>query len=354
MKHSRRSDLRRACVLLVFLALLGPSCASEKPQYVEQIYDFILDLSNLRPTSTEEIFDFAVRHSHQLNLGIPGINAEIVEMLEKPGPWFEKILLAYLLALKEDEEGFAVMIKLLDGDLPPEVRDGLHYCGLKYLGMTEREEPVPVTGWEVDLDEWKEYRSRIRSIGLRGWRREFIQNIVLSQEPRSGNDALDAAAWLSYCLEAGDVPFLGDLLEQGSPKCDVALLTIIENILMRQFMPDVGEGALDEGREAFWTWFEANRSLPPDKWITDAFVDSGYEELEDLYNQRSLTKILPCLMDESQRWVLVRGHSLTALNRICGYNVDRMVIFLEEPHRKVVAGAFKEWYLELAQKMAAY
>ena len=65
----------------------------------------------------------------------------------------------------------------------------------------------------------------------------------------------------------------------------------------------------------------------------------------------SLFKLLPGLKDESDQWVVVRSHVLKALNRICGFHVDRSVIFLDEGARTVVADASQEWYQDLAGQL---
>jgi hypothetical protein len=331
----------------LFLCLL-PSCAGSRPSYLDEVPNLAFELAATDPSSPEAVFHFATLRSCNVRLDLPGITEEIVRMMMEEGPWYEKLLFAYLLALKEDREGFEAILELLEAwDLPTDLKDGLVFCGMKYLGMAEAEKPLPVVGWEADLGEWESILERIEEMGLQRWRLEYLKEIVLSGDPASGEKALDGAAWLRWKLRARDVPFLADLLEKGSPTCDVAVLNIIETILMQTFRPEGLDGNLERGMRAYREWYETNAALSPDQWMTRRFVELGCE-VEDLYNQAALPELLSGLFDESKDWVMIRSHTLSALNRISGLHVDRKVIFLEKEVRQKAAEAFQCWYQEMA------
>jgi hypothetical protein len=337
-------------MLLAALGAFSMGCASDSPQYRPQVEALALELAHTYPTTVEEVCEFASLRSHRMDFGLKGLEEEIVEMLDEGGAWYRPVLFSYLLALVESEEGFAILVDLVGDDVSDLQREGLIYCGMKFLGCAELDGPSPMTGWEVEITEWHDALKIIEDIGFHAWRLEYFQRIVRSGEPGSGDEAYAASEWLSYTLEVRDVPYLATLLEQGSPKCDMAVMKVIESLLMKKFRPDDSENALDEGIAAFRTWHEENASSQPDQWITQSFVDAGFE-LADLYNQTSISKVVDGLYDDSEQWVLVRSHSLAALNRICGYSVDRALIFKPEEVRREVAESFLEWYRDLAAKV---
>jgi hypothetical protein len=143
------------------------SCASERTQYHDQVEVLLGDLNMTYPETAEEVFDFAMRTSYQVNLNLPGVPEVLVEFLNASGPWHETLLLSYLLALAENREGFAAIIRQVNrSGLDPRCREGLHYCGLKYLGIAERDAPPVLSGWEVSLEVWRDALDRIEEIGL--------------------------------------------------------------------------------------------------------------------------------------------------------------------------------------------
>jgi hypothetical protein len=343
------SYLKTAALLTTLLLAL--SCAAERTQYHDQVEVLLGDLNMTYPETAEEVFDFAMRTSYQVNLGLPGVTDVLVKYLNGSGPWHEKLLLAYLLALVENRDGFASTIRQVNrSSLDPRCREGLHYCGLKYLGIAERDTPPALSGWEISLEVWREALKRIDKIGLHNWRLEYIQEIVLSNRPSRFDEAHVAASWLSFVLHPSDVPFLSDLLGKGGDGCDDALLTMIENLLMRTFVPSEGADPLQGRKAAFEAWFETNQDRAPDQWITDAFQEAGYK-VKDLYSQASVSKLLQGLYDETERWVLIRSHTVAALNRICGFQVDRNIIFEEREVRQEAAQAYMKWYKDLASRV---
>jgi hypothetical protein len=336
---------------LMLLVGITQACSADRPHFRDQADELIFELAVTNPGDAQEVFDFAARHSYRLNLGMKGLGEELIEILEEPGPWYEKLLIAYLLALGEDAQGFEAIIDLVkDSDTKPEVREGLYFCGMKYLGFTERDHASEVKGWDVDLDMWEEALDRIRVNGLNAWRRGLIREIVRSGRPGSGDAAQAAAAWLSYTLEPGDVPFVNDLIGTGSPKCDLALLAMIEKLLMRTFIPEDGENRLDAGLNAFRAWYGERAKEGPDAWLAAAFKNAGYD-LDSFYSQPSITKLADALSDDSEIRILVRGQALGALNRICGLHVDRRIIFMEKEEREKAAAAYRKWYMDLANRL---
>jgi hypothetical protein len=346
--HMEQRGLFWTATLFLLLTFCG--CAGMREEYRVQIQVLVDDLAMSYPTQVGEVFEYGAVRSFRLNLGLEDLGETLACMLEESGPWFEKLLLGYLIALVQEDEGFSILLDQLEtGGLEPEVREGLTFCAVKYLGFTERDTRTAMTGWEADLSVWRQFDERIQKIGLHGWRREYLTQIVRSGLPDGGERALDAAAWLSHTLVPGDVPFLSDLLEKGCPRCDLALLTMIENLLLRRFLPLSGEEGLEEGIQAFRAWYEENRNASPDAWITAAFTEAGYP-LDGL-GQTSLAKIVPALMDDSEDWVRVRGRALSVLNRICGFHVDRTVIFMEQGVREEAGEAYRKWLQDLASRV---
>ncbi|MFH2001555.1 MAG: hypothetical protein ABIK28_17865 [Planctomycetota bacterium] len=346
--RGRRGFILFRIAVIVAISVFANACVSHDLRYAPQIEALANELGGLYPSTPDEVVDFACLRSCRLNLDIDGLCDEVRTLLEEPGPWYRTVLFTYLLALARDEKGFALMIELLeDATLPPLAREGVIFSGLKYMGFTERDEPVTAQGWEVDLDKWKENLDQIEEIGLAHWRLEYLRRIVHSGKPGSGDEALAAAPWLSNTLQVRDVTYVANLLDQGSPKCDLALLIILEHLLMRDFLPDQGEESLSAGKEAFRKWYVENICFRSDQWITDAFVERGYD-IEDLYNQTSISKINSGLYDDSEDWMLVRSHTLEALNRICGFYIDRNIIFKSEEIRMDAGDACQQWYQEQA------
>jgi hypothetical protein len=340
----------RACALLWVLSLFFFACATGFPGYREQIEVLVDDLAMSYPTQIDEVFNYATVRSYRLNLGLESLGEEIALMLEEPGPWFKKLLLGYLLALGQNAYGLSAIIEQLENeDLSPEVRGGLTFCVVKFLGYTEGDTQPLVTGWTFELETWKAQLERIQEVGVHEWRREYLQQIVLSNDPDSGERALVAAAWLGYVLKPSDVPFLGDLLERGCARCDRALLSIIEKLLMRDFLLEDSDEGLAEGIQAFRNWYEENQHLTSNYWIIEAFNEAGYSV--DALGQTSLSKIVPALMDVSKNWILVRGRALRTLNRICGFHVDRSIIFMGDDVRGEAADSFLRWLRELADRI---
>jgi len=342
---------RLITVFLFMILLILPACSADRYSYINQVKDIVSELAVSDPSSPEAVFNFAAVSSARMRLELKGLGEDMIAILVEDGPWYEKLLLAYLLALKEDRRGFTTILELLsDQELPIDLQEGLRFCGIKYLGMTEKAEPVLPKGWQVDFRAWEDAMARIKKVGIHRWRLEYLQGIVMAGEPASGDRALKAASWLKWKLNAGDVPFLGDLLEKGSGICDVAILNIIETLLMQKFRPEGEIDSLDLGIRAFRQWYKDNRSTRPDLWVTKAFTDLGVETT-DIFKQSSIPHLINLLFDESENWVLIRSRSLFALNRICGFRVDRSVIFMEDSHRRTVADAYQHWYNDLAARV---
>jgi len=346
-------------MVLALSVALG-ACASPERRYTPQIEQLASELFALYPTTTQEVCEFAAHRSHRVNLGLKGVDQELHLLLEEEGertgeeghPWYRKVLFAYLLALCGSTDGFETTLRLLEeDDLTPEAREGLTFCGFKYLGFTEVDAPAPAEGWEADLAEWREILSFIEDSGLQAWRKDYLRGIILSGRPGSGDEAMAAGKWLTYTLEPRDISFMAGLLQVGSPRWDEAVVTLMEGLLIRRFLPlEEEEGSLDEGIAAFREWYESNAFRSPDQWITDAFVEAGYS-VTDLYNQTSISKIVKALRDDSENWILIRSHALAALNRICGFHADRGLIFAPEEVRQEVAIAYLAWYQDLAEQV---
>ena len=178
-------------VILFLLSALLPSCAGNRPRYLDEIQGLAENLALTDPSSPEAVFHFATLHSYRIRLRLPGISEEMETFMLEEGPWYEKLLFAYLMALKEDRGGFEAILELLEGGgLPVDMKDGLVFCGMKYLGMAEGEKPLPVVGWEADLGEWSSILGQIEEMGIQRWRLEYLKEIVLSGDPASGQEAL--------------------------------------------------------------------------------------------------------------------------------------------------------------------
>lgn len=337
---------------LAAVACLLAGCATERPIHYDGIKDLGYELGATYPASTEDVVEFVVQRSHYMNLGLDGLDETLITLLEESGTWYQTVLYGYLLALRGEANGFSAIVDHLGRwGLEPEAREGLQYCGLKYLGIVERAEAPKVLGWEVGLDEWGNYLDYIEEFSLANWRVSYLQEIVLSGRPSSGDEALAAAEWLSFTMRAADVTYLSGLLERGSPKCDLALLQIIGTLLMHDYLAGSGETPdLAESIKVFRAWHDGYAAVAPDTWITDAFAEAGYE-VDDLFRQTSIAKVTPALFDDSENWIVVRSQALAALNRVCGFTVDRGVIFKPEELRQEVADAYLDWYKNLAGRV---
>jgi hypothetical protein len=340
--------------LLAITACLLAGCAADRPIHYDAIQDLGYELGATYPASTEDVVEFVVQRSHYMNLGLQGLDRTLITLLEESDAWYQTVLYGYLLALRGEVNGFrAIMDHLGKWGLEPEAREGLQFCGLKYLGVVERAEPARVLGWEVSLSEWGDYLDYIEEFSLVNWRVHYLQEIVLSGRPSSGDEALAAAQWLSFTLRPADVSYLAGLLERGSPKCDLALLQILSTLLMRDFLAEnEASPDLEESIKIFRAWHDGYASERPDEWITDAFSTAGYE-VDDLFKQTSIARVTPALFDDSEQWVVVRSHALAALNRVCGFHVDRGVIFKPEELRQEVADAYLDWYKNLAGRVTS-
>lgn len=340
--------LARVFMIIVLPALSG-ACVSDDLSFAPQIEALSYELGHQHPTSPDEVIDFACLQSCHLNLDIDSLCDDIDDLLDVPGPWYRTVLFTYLLALAQEPEGLDLMIDLLeDRDLDPLAREGVIFSGLKLMGLTERSEPVSCEGWEVDLDEWEDHFDQIEEIGLDHWRLNYLHALIVSGAPDSGDRALRAAEWLSHTLDVSNVSSLAILLDQGDDKCDLALITILEHLLVRDFLPDEGEDILTMGKDAFWQWYVENIHIPSsDQWITEAFIERGFD-ITDLYQQTSISKISAGLYDDSDDWVRIRTQVLKALNRICGFYIDRGIIFKPEEVRMEAADACLQWYQQQA------
>lgn len=340
------------CAVLLLFAAVFPSCAIDRPSYLSQIQDLVLDLDDLSPSSPEAVFRHASLLTLDLQLNIQGIQEDIITvMLMEDQSWSGILLCAYLLALSEDVQGLNRMIHLIHhGGLAIDERDGLHFCCLKLLGVTEGESPQDVNRLNEDMDWIEKAHKSIQKIGVNRWRLELIQDLVIAGDPEAGEELNKHAKWLRWKLKGRDAPFLGDLLEKGGDLCDTALLDMIETVLMKRFRPAQGEDRLKAGIRAFKKWRQENGALRPDAWITASFAEAGCET-DDVFNQSAMARVAFGLYDASENKILVRSRSLDVLNRICGFHVDRNLIFMEEEVRKEADQAFKNWALDLAARI---
>lgn len=341
--------------LLIAAALLLPGGCSGTAldrRFASQVDELLFDLAVTNPERPGDVIDFATRASCRLNLASRAAGDALAARLEEDDPWYGKLLLVYLLVLREDLRGLDAAIEgIEDGHTLPRMRAGLAYCAARFLGWTERETAVDVAGWQPDLAAWKAARDRIARKGMRAWRRALVRDRVLRGDGEGGDELLRDSTWLPFVLEPEDVPFLGDLLGRGGERCDRALLVTLDRLLLRSFLPASGEGAaVQQGVAAFRSWYEEHGAESPDRWMVEAFQEAGYT-LPGFYCQAAVPHLTPVLLDTSSRGVLLRHHALRALNRICGFQVDRRIIFMEETDRKAAGEAFMKWYQALAERL---
>ena len=347
------SVVRRMRFATTFLALLVlTGCASETPYRMLEVEDLAADLAARDPESPEAVFDFAARRSMTFRLDLPGHGAEMAEaLLDEEGPWYEKLLFAYLLALDEDPEGFAAMVELLDrGGLAPDVEDGLAYCVIKCLGMTEKDYLLPVPDVELSQKAWREYRGEILKLGVHRWRLAHLEDLVGRPD---GEPLRKAASWLKWKLTIFEVPFLADLLGRGDAACDEGLLEILETVTLTSFGSTPGAGgalSVEERVRVFRDWFAARAETSPLEWLEEGFAVKGFDTTAFL-TQASLPRIEDGLFARGDDEVLLRHHTLYALNLICGFHVDRRVLFMDEAVRREAQAAFRAWREDLGMRL---